>query len=385
MALSILNNISALTAENNLNATQNSLQNTLTQLSSGSKINSGSDDAAGLSIANGLTSNIAALTQSVQNVTNGVGLLQTADGALSQVTTLLNRAVTLATEGANGGLTTAQGSAIQNEYSQILTQIGNIGTTTNFNAKSVFQNNQVNDFTSTQGSVASPLATTTTLTAGDSMSITDSSTGGTFVYTAQAGDTIATLQNDIANAVSAGTLGSNVATQINANGQFEVSTTSGSLQVSGNDPALGLMNAATPANNTASVYLGDGTSTGAQSISTSITDLTVGTGGLGLGVTANALTSTATAATELNQINAAISTIAGDRGTIGANVNELNAASNVMNNQIQNLTSAQSGISDADIGTTVANMSKYNTLEQTGISALSQANQAGQTILKLLQ
>ncbi len=385
MALSILNNISALTAENNLNATQNSLQNTLTQLSSGSKINSGSDDAAGLSIANGLTSNIAALTQSVQNVTNGVGLLQTADGALSQVTTLLNRAVTLATEGANGGLTTAQGSAIQNEYSQILTQIGNIGTTTNFNAKSVFQNNQVNDFTSTQGSVASPLATTTTLTAGDSMSITDSSTGGTFVYTAQAGDTIATLQNDIANAVSAGTLGSNVATQINANGQFEVSTTSGSLQVSGNDPALGLMNAATPANNTASVYLGDGTSTGAQSISTSITDLTVGAGGLGLGVTANALTSTATAATELNQINAAISTIAGDRGTIGANVNELNAASNVMNNQIQNLTSAQSGISDADIGTTVANMSKYNTLEQTGISALSQANQAGQTILKLLQ
>src|SRR5208282_1740857 len=113
MALSILNNLSALTAENNLNATQMSLQNTLTQLSSGSKINSGSDDAAGLSIANGLTSNISALTQSVQNATNGVGLLQTADGALSQVTSLLNRAVTLATEASNGGLTTQQSGAIQ--------------------------------------------------------------------------------------------------------------------------------------------------------------------------------------------------------------------------------------------------------------------------------
>lgn len=387
MALSILNNLSALTAEHNLNATQASLQKTLTQLSSGSKINSGSDDAAGLSIANGLSSNIAALTQSVQNATNGVGLLQTADGALSQVTALLNRAVTLATEGSNGGLTTSQGDAIQNEYNQILTQIGNIGTTTNFNGKAVFQSNTVNDFTSTQGSASSPLATTTALTAGASFTINDSATGGTFVFTAASGNTIASLQTAIANAVTAGTLDANVTATIDASGQFKVATTTAgaSLQVSSNDAALGLMNAATAANNTASVYLGDGTSTGAQSITTSITDLTVGSGGLGLGVTANALKSTATAATELNLINTAISTIAGDRGTIGANVNELNAASNVMNNQIQNLTSAQSGISDADIGTTVANMSKYNTLQQTGISALQQANQASQTILKLLQ
>lgn len=155
MSLSILNNISALTAENNLNSTQASLQNTLTQLSSGSRINSGSDDPAGLSIANGLTANIAALTQSVQNATNGTGLLQTADGALSQVTTLLNQAVTLATEASNGGLTGTQGIAIQNEYATILTQIGNIGTTTNFNGKQVFVNNNNASFTSTQAGLLS--------------------------------------------------------------------------------------------------------------------------------------------------------------------------------------------------------------------------------------
>jgi flagellin len=173
MALSILNNMSALTAENNLSVTQASLQKTLTQLSSGSKITSGSDDAAGLAIANGLTANVAALTQSVQNATNGTGLLQTADGALSQVTTLLNRAVTLATEASNGGLTTNQSAAIQNEYSTILTQIGNIGTTTNFNGKAVFQNNNSDSFTSTQGSATSPLLTTTDLTAGKTMTIND--------------------------------------------------------------------------------------------------------------------------------------------------------------------------------------------------------------------
>ena len=98
MALTVLNNISSMTAENALSNTQANLQKTLTQLSTGLKINSGSDDAAGLSIVNGMNANIAALTQSQQNASNGIGLLQTADGALSQVTTLLNRAVTLATE-----------------------------------------------------------------------------------------------------------------------------------------------------------------------------------------------------------------------------------------------------------------------------------------------
>src|SRR3984957_14334429 len=110
MPISILNNISSLTAENSLSNTQMNLQKTLTQLSTGLRINSGSDDAAGLSIANGMQANIAALTQSAQNATNGIGMLQTADGALSQVTTLLSRAVTLATEASNGGLSTGTNS-----------------------------------------------------------------------------------------------------------------------------------------------------------------------------------------------------------------------------------------------------------------------------------
>src|ERR1700754_4677104 len=138
MSLSILNNIAALYSQNNLNNTQGSLQNTLQQLSSGSRINSGADDAAGLSVADGLHANEAALNQSAQNAQNGVGLLQTADGALSQVTNLLDRATTLATEASNGGLTTAQSTAANTEFQSILTEIGNIGTSTNFNSTAVF-------------------------------------------------------------------------------------------------------------------------------------------------------------------------------------------------------------------------------------------------------
>jgi len=148
MALSVLTNISAIYAENNLNQTQSSLQNTLTQLSSGSRINSGADDAAGLAVVNGLQANEAALTQSAQNASDGVGLLQTADGALAQVTNLLDRAVTLATEAANGTLNSSQVGAANQEYQNILTEVGNIGSTTNFNSNSVFTSTATSIFVS---------------------------------------------------------------------------------------------------------------------------------------------------------------------------------------------------------------------------------------------
>ena len=102
MALSILNNIPSLAAQNALNATNSGMQTTLFRLSSGSRINSGADDAAGLAIADGLHANVAALQQSGRNANDGIGSLQVADGSLAQVTTMLNRAVTLATESSTG-------------------------------------------------------------------------------------------------------------------------------------------------------------------------------------------------------------------------------------------------------------------------------------------
>ncbi len=146
--VSILNNLSAMSAENSLSMTQANLQKTLTQLSTGLRINSGSDDAAGLSIANGMQANIAALTQSSQNATNGIGTLQTADGALSQVTSLLNRAVTLATEAANGNLTSNQSGALDTEYTSIQNEISQIGQTTDFNGQNVFGLTTSNTFIS---------------------------------------------------------------------------------------------------------------------------------------------------------------------------------------------------------------------------------------------
>jgi flagellin len=138
MSLGVLNNLSAITAANNLNKTSNSLSTVLNQLSSGSKINSGADDAAGLSLVDGLEANSTALSQSETNATEGVGLLTVADGALSQVTSLLNRAVTLATEASNGTLNDTQEEAANQEYQSILAEINNIGSTTTYNQNVVF-------------------------------------------------------------------------------------------------------------------------------------------------------------------------------------------------------------------------------------------------------
>ena len=271
--LSVLNNLSAMSAENSLSMTQANLQKTLTQLSTGSRINSGADDAAGLSIANGMQANIAALTQSSQNATNSVGQLQTADGALSQVTALLNRAVTLATEASNTDLAANQTTALDNEFTSIKSEIDQIGQSTDFNGANVFSATAANTF------ISDGVATNNTIT-----------------------------------------------------------TTIGALSTSG-----------------------------------------------ALAISTDALTSQTSAQTALTDIVAAINTVSAQRGAIGASINRLTSASNVMNSQVQNLTSASNGISNADIGKTVANMTQFNILQSTGMAALQQANQSQQAVLKLVQ
>jgi flagellin len=138
MSLGVLNNISAVYAQNNLSTTQTSLQKTLQQLSSGSRINSGADDAAGLSLANGLQAASTALSQSAKNASEGVDMLQVADGSMSQITNLLNRAVTLATEASNGTMSTAQITAANAEYTNILGEINNINDNTEYNGILLF-------------------------------------------------------------------------------------------------------------------------------------------------------------------------------------------------------------------------------------------------------
>jgi flagellin len=271
MSLGVLNNIAAVYATNNLNNTQLGLQNTLDQLSSGQRINSGADDAAGLSLADGLDASSTALSQSTNNADEGVDFLQVADGGLAQITSLLNRAVTLATEAGNGTLSTSQITAANAEYLNIQTEITDISNDTEYN--------------------------------------------GLNVYTKAA----------------------------------NVYTSDGTLSQSYDTTALGATDSAT------------------------------------LGLTAAGFTTSAAAQTEEALITAAISTVAAERGTEGADVNQLQAVSNVESTESTNTLSAENDVIATNYATATSNLSKYEILNQAGISALAQANSAEQEVSKLLQ
>jgi len=211
MALGVLNNLSAIYAENNLNNTNASLQTVLQQLSSGSKINSGADDAAGLSLVNGLEANQTALMQSETNATEGVGLIDVADGALSQVTSLLDRAITLATEASNGTLNTTQESAANQEYQSVLAEVNNIGQTTTYNQQQVFTGTTVAIYTGDSSAAGSSVDDLNIRTLSES-SVGD--TGGSMSYSDGTNNVFLNLSTATANAQATDTMNSGGTTTI---------------------------------------------------------------------------------------------------------------------------------------------------------------------------
>jgi flagellin len=390
MSLSILNNVTAMSAQNQLTQTNTKLENTLLQLSSGSKLNSGADDAAGLSIANGLTANITALTQSASNASNAQGRLQVADGALSQVTSLLNRAVTLATESASDTVSDGtQRAALDNEFSSIKNEIDSIGSTTTFNGSAVFQGGSTNYGQVVLSSTGLGTASAINATKGE---LDIKVGGGTDIFNASGKDTtVGALITDINSS------GDGLVASLNAKGALVVTDTQNRATSAGTELAVGAGTtleagadsaAETGANTTNSstfnVYLSDGTSTGSSTISTTLGALSSDNMN-GVSLSTDNLLSASSAQTALTDINNAIAQVAALRGTLGASENRLTAADNVINTQTTNLTSAEDNISSADISQQVSNMSEDQVLTQTGISALSQANQMQQMLLKLFQ
>jgi flagellin len=391
MSLGVLNNISAIYAQNNLNQTQSALNTTLQQLSSGSRINSGADDAAGLSLANGLQASSTALSQSAKNATEGVDFLQTGDGALAQVTNLLNRAVTLATEASNGTLNSTQQAATQAEYSSIMGEINTIGQNTEYNGINVFSQG-ANVFTS-DGTKSASYATSALAAGGFSSSSlslqSDLVVGATAAAAATGakdslGNTVTTgdfvLTDGTANA--AGTYNTYDLTAMGVSG---ASATTTSVIVSGNGGTDVTSSIAKPS--------AAGTDSNGVAYTTSDYVYTDANGNtFNLGATAatgtvptTSLSTVAAAESALTLINQAITSVAADRGTLGANINTLTAVENVQSTQSTNTLSAENDVTATDYGTATSNMSKQQILMQTGIAALAQANQSQQLITKLLQ
>lgn len=137
MALSINSNIASLNAQRNLTASQTNLNKSMQRLSSGLRINSAKDDAAGLAISDRMTSQIRGLNQAVRNANDGISLAQTAEGALQESTNILQRMRELAVQSANDTNTSADRSSLQSEVKQLQAELDRIAETTTFNGKNL--------------------------------------------------------------------------------------------------------------------------------------------------------------------------------------------------------------------------------------------------------
>jgi flagellin len=133
MSLTINTNIMSLNAQRNLSTTQNALSKSMERLSSGLRINSAADDAAGLAISVGMDAQVKSMNQAVRNANDGVSLAQTAEGSLNETTNILTRMRELAQESATGTVSDAQRTSIQNEFTQLSSEIDRIANATQFN------------------------------------------------------------------------------------------------------------------------------------------------------------------------------------------------------------------------------------------------------------
>lgn len=386
MALSINTNISALNAARNLGSANQSLSTTTERLSSGLRINRASDDAAGLSVREGLRADLAGLRVSEKNASQANDLLQTAEGSLAQVNDILIRTRELAVQSSSSTLTDTNREAIQTEFSQLVSEIDRIALSTTFN-------NQV----LLTGFGNSIDATSTALTTSNVTGVTEvrlsGAQAGTFNFVDMAGDNQITLGNGtLSQTLSVGPLldSSVVATGTQVVANFDtlgIQVTLAGANVTGatgqfSDGDLGSTQIVIQSGTGGSFQIGS-TNVSANRIEVSVPDLRAT--GTQLNLSSTSVASISTAQTAITSIDNAISTVAQERGTIGAVQNRLNFSISSTEESITSIQASESTISDADFAAEVTNLTRAQILSQVGTSILAQANTQSQNVLVLLQ
>ena len=353
MALYVNTNVSSLNAKRNLSNSTSSLDTTYKRLASGLRINSAKDDAAGLQISNRLTSQINGLEQGNRNAQDGISFSQTAEGAMDEITNMLQRVRTLALQSANGTNSDKDRVAIQQEVSQLCSEIDRISKDTTFGGQNILDGEA--KLTVTAGAVKAVSSYTT------------SKKDIVFQVGADANQTIgislssgkANLVDDKGATVKGAKLGFDMASMfMSLSGSLDIKKVDGSAY-----------------NNPTAAILADTTAQDAK-----VTGFVVNDGGLSFDV------STARAAQNvLANVDKFVATIDSKRAELGAVQNRLESTIRNQSNISENVSDARSRIRDTDFAVETANMSQQNIIQQASQSILSQANQRPQIALSLLQ
>ena len=381
--MSVINtNVNAVLAQNSLVKNERAMSSAMEQLSTGKRINSAADDAAGMAIASKMTAQIRGLDQAGRNINDAVAMIQTAEGATGEITNMLQRMRELAVQASSGTYTTEDKANIELEFQALLVGIDNIADTTQWNggnvldgsgSATVFQigandsqtltvdlgNLQSNAFVAGTAGVATKVVASSELAATTSVTI-----GGISVAFGAAGSTV----TDNATLVTA----------LNANAEFSqryTASTTGATnltvtQNAGYEDAAAITIVATAA--ASANWIG------------TLAQATVGVEGtLGLGADISGLTSTT--ASVLDTLDNALRAVAVQNGVNGAAINQLEYTADSLANVSLNTQASRSRIEDADYAKATTELARTQIIQQAGTAMLAQANQQSQGVLALLQ
>lgn len=424
MAQIINTNIASLNAQRNLNTSQNSLNTSLQRLSSGLRINSAKDDAAGMAIATRMSSQIRGLTQATRNASDGISLAQTAEGALGQVAENLQRMRELSVQAANGSNSDSDRTALQAEIGQLRNEIDRVANQTSFNGTKLLdgasggfsfqvgadanQTIAISSLSSTKSTdlgastyasadgtaIAKPAtpsvttlatsvgATTTTSLAVGGFKINGIEISGTDMKVAD--NTKVTAQeylqymNKSVDAINVQSSSTGVTAQLS------VDSTSGAMTVS-------LFGTPTEANPTGNVVVAAGSkalNTTAAAIGVDVIDGSTAAKGLAqasVGFDDIDVSTISGANKALTMLDGAINAVNTMRGDLGAVQNRFESTISNLATSTENLSAARSRIQDADYAVETANLSRTQILQQAGTAMLAQAKALPQNVLSLLQ
>lgn len=396
MALTVNTNVASLNTQRNLNTSSNALATSLQRLSTGSRINSAKDDAAGLQIANRLTSQVNGLGVAVKNANDGISLAQTAEGALQQSTNILQRMRDLSLQSANGSNSDSERDALNSEVAQLKKELDRISNTTTFGGRKLLDGS----FGTTSFQVGS--AANEMISVGiDEMSST--SLKGTYFETTSTAAATAPVSGAASTLTFTATFSdaTTKAIEVELEGTETAAQVAEKVAAGVNDANIGIgafVNAAGTGIEYVSKAVDDGTGTLVAHVDILALDAAgvaeVGNLGFATGTMAAGtadevseidITTAKGAQTAVLVIDDALKLIDSQRADLGAVQNRFDNTIANLQNISENVSAARGRIQDTDFAAETANLSKNQILQQAGTAILAQANQLPQAVLSLLQ
>ncbi len=384
MTQSINTNVASLNAQRNLSRSQGLLNTSLERLSTGLRINSAKDDAAGLAISERFTTQIRGLNQAVRNASDGISLAQTAESALGELTNNLQRIRELAVQSANASNSASDRAALDAEVQERIAEIDRIAKQTNFNGLKVLDGSFGSATFQVGANVGETISVSlsTDVTAAAIGTVNTNGTGGTGFDMSDAVDvedvtldfgTAATL-NDIGSVVIAA--GSTAQQAVDSINNANISGISAFVNDAGEIQVL---------SDTGDVFFTETVAAGGNTVGLDGTQTADETAGATTTLTGVAVDTAGGANFALARVDSALTAVNGLRANLGAIQNRFESTIVNLQTVSENLAASRGRIQDADFAAETANLTKAQILQQAGVAVLAQANAQPQLALSLLQ